>query len=70
MYSPNYDSDYVSTAPKHVPADDGRSRRPLNFFEYVEVPPEVATTIAKAVTAIKTQPRNLVEALKKTPKEE
>jgi hypothetical protein len=42
----------------------------LNFFEYGEVPPEVATTIAKAVTAIKTQPRNRVEAFKKTPKEE
>jgi polysaccharide biosynthesis transport protein len=70
LYSPKYYSDYVSTSPKDANADDGRSRRLLDFFEHGEVPPEVATTVEKAVTAIKTQPRNLVETFKKTPKEE
>jgi capsular exopolysaccharide synthesis family protein len=68
LYSPKYYSDYVSNTSEETSAEDGRSRRLLDFFEHGEVPPEVATTVEKAVTAIKTQPRNLVGKLKKTPK--
>jgi non-specific protein-tyrosine kinase len=70
LYSPKYYSDYVSNKSETVPSDDGRSRGLLDFFEYGEVPPEVATTVEKAVTAIKTQPRNLVGKLKKAPKDD
>jgi capsular exopolysaccharide synthesis family protein len=70
LYSPKYYSDYVSQSAEETPADDGRSRRLLDFFEHGEVPSEVATTVEKAVTAIRTQPRNLVSKLKKTPKED
>lgn len=70
LYSPKYYRDYVSTSPDEAPAENGRGRLLLDFFEHGELPPEVATTVEKAVTAIKTQPRNLVESFKKTPKEE
>lgn len=69
LYSPKYYSDYVSNSSEEDVADDAHSRRLLDFFEHGDVPPEVATTVEKAVTAIKTQPRNLVGKLKKTPKE-
>lgn len=70
LYSPEYYSDYISESPKEAPADNGRARRLLDFFEHGEVPPAVANTVEKAVTAIKTRPRNLVDHLKKPPKEE
>ncbi len=70
MYSPKYYSDYISHSSEDVPADSGNSRRLLDFFEHGEVPPEVAATVEKAVTAIKTQPRNFVDRLKKNPKED
>ncbi len=69
LYSPKYYSDYISNSSEDAPADNGRSRRLLDFFEHGEVPAEVATTVEKAVTAIKTQPRNFVGKLKKPPKE-
>lgn len=70
MYSPKYYNDYISHSSEEVPAEDGNSRRLLDFFEYGDLPPEVATTVEKAVTAIKTQPRNLVGKLRKDSKEE
>lgn len=70
LYSPKYYSDYISH-PDEAPADNnGRSRRLLDFFEHGEVPPEVAHSVEKAVTAIKTQPRNLAQKFKKPPKED
>lgn len=70
LYSPKYYSDYVSDSSEKVPADENHARGFLDFFEHGELPPDVATTVEKAVTAIKTQPRNLVGRLKKTPKED
>ena len=70
LYSPEYYSDYISETPRDVPTDNGRARRLLDFFEHGEVPPEMANTVERAVTAIKTRPRNLVDSLKKPPKEE
>lgn len=70
LYSPQYYSDYISESSQEAPAENGRARRFLDFFEHGEVPPEVANTVERAVTAIKTRPRNLVENLKKPPKEE
>ncbi len=65
LYSPKYYSDYISHSSEDVPADGGRSRKLLDFFEHGEIPQEVTETVEKAVTAIKTQPRTLVEKLKK-----
>jgi hypothetical protein len=70
MYSPKYYSDYISHPTDEVPADDGSSKRLLDFFEYGELPPEVTSTVEKAVTAIKTQPRSLVGKARKNPKED
>ena len=70
MYSPKHYNDYISHSPEEVPADDGSSRRLLDFFEYGDLPPEVVTAVEKAVTAIKTQPRSLVGKLRKNSKED
>jgi capsular exopolysaccharide synthesis family protein len=70
LYSPNYYSDYISEGTPEVALDGGNTKRLLDFFEHGEVPPEVATTVEKAVTAIKTRPRTLVESFKKPRKEE
>lgn len=67
LYSPKYYSDYISGEPGDATvADNGNSRKLLDFFEHGEVPPEVE----RAVTAIKTQPRNLIEKFRKPPKED
>jgi len=67
MYSPKYYSDYISNPSDAEPSDNGsgRTKKLLDFFEHGEVPSEVANSVEKAVTAIKTQPRNLVGKLKK-----
>lgn len=67
LYSPKYYSDYISNTPESAASDNGhgRSRKLLDFFEHGDVPPEVE----RAVTAIKTQPRNLVDKLRKPSKE-
>lgn len=70
LYSPKYYSDYVSGTPNEELAGNGRSRKLLAFFEHGEVPPVLAETVEKAVTAIKTQPRNLIGKLRKPPKQE
>lgn len=67
LYSPKYYSDYVATpAEEDAVPDNGQSKKLLAFFEHGEVPPGVE----KAVTAIKTQPRSLVEKLRKPSKQE
>jgi len=70
LYSPKYYSDYISDSPETTSANQGRSKRLLDFFEHGEVPPEVATSVERAVTAIKTQPRNLAGKFKKPTNEE
>jgi hypothetical protein len=37
----------------------------MAFFEHGEVPPDVALEVENAITAIKTQPRNLVNRIRK-----
>ncbi len=70
LYSPNYYSDYVSGSQGEADPEDAQSKRLLAFFEHGEVPPGVAASVEKAVTAIKTQPRNLADKFKKQPKQE
>lgn len=70
LYSPKYYSDYVAGASGEEAAEEGQSRKLLAFFEHGELPPEVTDTVEKAVTAIKTQPRSLVEKFRKHPKQD
>jgi polysaccharide biosynthesis transport protein len=70
MYSPNYYSDYVSHSKGETAPETGQSKKLLAFFEHGELPSEVAASVEKAVTAIKTQPRNLAGKIRKTPKQE
>jgi succinoglycan biosynthesis transport protein ExoP len=68
LYSPNYYSDYVSNSAKANASKTPRSKKLLAFFERGEVPDGVASSVEKAVTAIKTQPRELIERVKKSRK--
>jgi polysaccharide biosynthesis transport protein len=70
LYSPNYYSDYVSGSSSEDGGDDAQSKKLLAFFEHGEVPQQVADTVEKAVTAIKTQPRSLVGKFKKSSKQQ
>jgi hypothetical protein len=38
----------------------------MEFFEHGKVPPEVATGVEKAITSIKTQPRNVMDRIRKS----
>jgi polysaccharide biosynthesis transport protein len=70
MYSPNYYSDYVSTPKGEADSEAGQSKKLLAFFEHGELPTEVAASVGKAVTAIKTQPSKLAGKLRKPPKQD
>jgi capsular exopolysaccharide synthesis family protein len=64
MYSPQHYNDYISNAPRAKPVDS-RAKKLFAFFERGEVPPEVTAEVESAITAIKTQPRNLLGRVKK-----
>jgi polysaccharide biosynthesis transport protein len=70
LYSPNYYSDYVSGSKGDEELEPGQSKKLLAFFEHGEVPSGVASSVEKAVTAIKTQPRNLAGKFRKNPKQD
>jgi hypothetical protein len=68
LYSPKYYGDYVSKKEKAEPAAEPRSKKLVSFLEHGDVPPEVAEGIESAITAIKTQPRTMIERLRKSRK--
>ena len=69
LYSPKYYSDYVSGTSGDESSDNGQTKKLMAFFEHGEVPPEVASSVEKAVTAIKTQPRSLMDRFRKSSKQ-
>jgi succinoglycan biosynthesis transport protein ExoP len=64
LYSPKYYGDYISKASKE-PNTGSRSKRLMAFFEHGQMPSEVSDGIESAISAIKTQPRNMIERMKK-----
>jgi capsular exopolysaccharide synthesis family protein len=67
LYSPKYYGDYTAKEPVTSPAEV-RSKKLMAFFEHGQLPPEVATEVENAISAIKTQPRNLLQRVRKVPK--
>jgi capsular exopolysaccharide synthesis family protein len=67
LYSPKYYGDYVTKATKE-PTTVSRKKELMDFFEHGKVPSDVATEVEKAITAIKTQPRNMVDRIRKLKK--
>jgi capsular exopolysaccharide synthesis family protein len=67
LYSPKYYGDYISKTTEE-PNTGSRSKRVMDFFEHGQVPPEMAEGVENAITAIKTQPRKMVDRLKKSKK--
>ena len=65
LYASKYYGDYVSKASEET-AKVSRSKELMEFFEHGKVPPEVATGVEKAITAIKTQPRNVMDRIRKS----
>ena len=66
LYSPKYYGDYI--AADKEPNTGSRSRKIMSFFEHGELPPEVEQGVQSAITAIRTQPRNMVSRIKKNRK--
>lgn len=67
LYSPKYYGDYLSTE-KRDDVAVSRSKKLMDFFERGKVPPEVTSNVESAITAIKTQPRNVLNRMRKTKK--
>jgi hypothetical protein len=67
LYSPKYYGDYISKATDE-PNTASRSKRIMDFFEHGQVPPEMAEGVESAITAIKTQPKNMVNRIRKPKK--
>jgi capsular exopolysaccharide synthesis family protein len=65
LYAPKYYGDYVSGSSHRQGQPAARSKKLMAFFEHGEVPSEVALEVENAITAIKTQPRNLVNKIRK-----
>jgi succinoglycan biosynthesis transport protein ExoP len=68
LYSPKYYGDYISKADKE-PNTGSRSKKIMAFFEHGNVPSEVEEGIQSAITAIRTQPRDMVSRIKKSRKD-
>ncbi len=69
MYSPQQYNDYVSNATKAKPVDS-RSKKLVAFFERGEIPSEMVEEVEHAITAIRTQPRNLLGRVRKPKKKD
>ena len=67
LYSPKYYGDYISKSTKE-PKTGSRSKQLMDFFEHGQVPEEMAEGVESAITAIKTQPRKMVNRIKKSKK--
>ncbi len=65
LYSSQHYGDYTSKATKE-PITVSRSKKIMDFFEHGKVPPEVAAEVENAISAIKTQPRNMLKRIKKS----
>jgi Mrp family chromosome partitioning ATPase len=65
LYSSKYYGDYSSKATKE-PNTVSRSKKIMDFFEHGKVPPEVADEVEHAISAIKTQPRDIVNRIRKS----
>ena len=66
MYSPKYYGDYISgSAHREEKQTASSSKKIMAFFEHGDVPDDVAQEVEHAITAIKTQPRNLVSRMNK-----
>jgi len=67
LYSPKYYGDYVSMSTDE-PKTGSRSKTLISFFEHGDVPSEVADGVESAINAIKTQPKKVVERMRKSRK--
>jgi hypothetical protein len=65
LYAPKYYGSYVGNSVQES-APVARSKKLMDFFEHGRVPDEVATEVESAITAIKTQPRNMLNRIKKS----
>ncbi|MEW6401101.1 MAG: polysaccharide biosynthesis tyrosine autokinase [Chloroflexota bacterium] len=68
LYMPRYYDDYVSSRATKEPITASRSKQLTDFFEHGKVPPDVASGVQDAITAIKTQPRNMLNQIQKLKK--
>ncbi len=64
LYSPRYYGDYVKRSTEE-PNTGSRSKGMISFLEHGEMPDDMAEGVQSAITAIKTQPKKVVERFRK-----
>lgn len=69
LYSSKIYGEYSSKATEE-PVTVSRSKKLVDFFEHGSIPTEMATDVEHAIAAIKTQPRNMLNRIKKSKKKE
>jgi capsular exopolysaccharide synthesis family protein len=69
LYSSKHYGAYNSKATIE-PVATSRSKKVIDFFEHGKIPPDMATGVENAISAIKTQPRDMLSRIKKTKKNE
>jgi hypothetical protein len=69
LYSPKYYGDYISNATEE-PNTGSRSKKIMEFFEHGQVPSEMSDGVESAISAIKTQPRNVMKRFRKSKKKD
>ena len=65
LHSSNYYGAYNSKTTRE-PIAISRSKKVIDFFEHGKMPPDVAAGVNNAITAIKTQPRDMLNRIKKS----
>lgn len=65
LYSPKYYGDYISGSSGQESQPAPRGKNLMAFFEHGALPSDVSLEVQNAITAIKTQPRNLVNRIRK-----
>ncbi len=65
LYSSKYYGNYSSKVPQE-PVSVPSSKKIMDFFEHGKVPTDVASNVENAITAIKTQPRDVLSRFKKS----
>jgi capsular exopolysaccharide synthesis family protein len=69
LYASTYYGDYTSKAMKG-PATLSPSRKLIDFFEHGKIPAGVAAEVENAISAIKTQPKNMLNRFKNSKKKD
>jgi Mrp family chromosome partitioning ATPase len=67
LYSSKYYGEYISEEKKET-GEVSRSKKLIEFFEHGKIPDEVENGVENAINAIKTQPKDVINRIRKSKK--